>query len=482
MSTSAPAAAPVAQASYSGGQALPAVGSAAYIAAQGMAAAAAAPASPLITTSSASRANTANNVSTLNTATSNLSSGQLTKNGIIATPSSTATAQNIADAKAAGWVPATTTTTPAPAIAGGAASPAGGSSTSINGSGSGASPAGGSSTSIVDSNGNTIDTTGMDPGLVKSYTDTMTELDSQITSAKATLASASATLANDPAAAAAVANIQDSYEQQIELQQKKNAQMLGRSSMAVAAFGGLGQMSSDFLTTEQQNASDNIATITTKETSAVLAAQQAYQKGDLAAFNTASDNLTKLTQDKLSAIDKLMTASAAAVKSLQDQQKIDAANTKAQQASDIKLSTSVANSIAQTIKDEGLTDPATIKAYIDGVAQAQGITDPTILESAVTTAQGTMAKTATATANTNSEIASRNKTKTPTKTGTATYSKFTTKPTTAEITKVNAYLQSIGANQAGIDAANADETTFYKVLNAVPKTGTASSTASTYAA
>jgi len=481
MSTSAPAAAPVAQASYSGGQALPAVGSAAYTAAQGMAAAAAAPASPLITTSSASRTNTANNVSTLNTATSNLSSGQLTKNGVIATPSSTATAQNIADAKAAGWVPVTTTTP----IAGGAASPAGGSSTSINGSGSGASPAGGSSTSIVDSNGNTIDTTGMDPGLVKSYTDTMTELDSQITSAKATLASASATLANDPAASAAVANIQDSYEQQIELQKKKNAQMLGRSSMAVAAFGGLGQMSSDFLTTEQQNASDNIATITTKETSAVLAAQQAYQKGDLAAFNTASDNLTKLTQDKLSAIDKLMTASAAAVKDLQAQQKIDAANTKAQQASDIKLSTSVANSIAQTIKEEGLKDPATIKAYIDGVAQAQGITDPTILESAVTTAQGTLAKTASSIANTNSEINARNnpKPKTPAKpTGTADYSKFTVKPSTAEITKVNAYLQSIGANQAGIDAANADETTFYKVLNAVPKTGTASSTASTYAA
>lgn len=60
----------------------------------------------------------------------------------------------------------------------------------------------------------------------------------------------------------------------------------------------------------------------------------------------------------------------------------------------------------------------------------------------------------------------------------STYTSFSAKPTAASISKVNAYITAHGGNQAALDAANGDETSFYKVLNAANAEKTSSSASS----
>lgn len=54
----------------------------------------------------------------------------------------------------------------------------------------------------------------------------------------------------------------------------------------------------------------------------------------------------------------------------------------------------------------------------------------------------------------------------------STYASFTNKPTASVISKVNAYLASIGASKNDINAVNGNEIYFYKVFNSIPKTST----------
>lgn len=311
----------------------------------------------------------------------------------------------------------------------------------------------------------------IDPAVKGQFDTAMAQLDSQVSDAKATLSSALSTLQNDPAAASAISMIEAKFDQQIQIMKDKNAVFLGSQVTNAARSGSLqyaNRMESNFFSDEQGRASQNLSDLIVKETSAILSAQAAYKKGDVSAFNDASKNLDSLLKQKTDAINKLLDETDKAVKTQQAQQKIDAAAMKQQTTDNIRVSTSLGKSVASAIADNGITDPKKRAAYIAGVAQAHGITDPAILESAVIKAEQDQKAADLKTKNTNDIIANRDKTKAAKPAGKNTYANFTNKPSTADISKVNAYIQSIGGNQAAIDAANADETLFYKTLNAVP--------------
>jgi hypothetical protein len=422
---------------------------------------------PLITTSSASRTNYADNVTALNTATSNLTGSNpsvvdyLNKSGMPSDYNSRAAmakqygiegytgsaAQNtqllgiLQNGGKTDTTSKTDTTTPAK----------------------------------TDTTGGGATSTTEDPAVTKikndlsaQYADSLTALDNQVNNAKNTLSQAAAMVQNDPAEVAAINLITQKFDTQIQAMKDKNAVLLGSQMTNAARSGAMqyaNEMTSNFMSEEQDKATQRVADLITQEMSAILKAKQAYEKGDISAFNAASKALDAANKSKTDAINKLLDETDKAVKTYQAQQKIDAAAVKQQTTDNIRISTANASAIAKNIADSGITDPTKRKQYIEAMAQKLGITDPSYLESAV-------AKVELSNANTQSTINKRNQPPKPATvkpTGKNTYKTFNNKPTSADISKVNAYIQSIGGNQDAIDAANADETTFYKVLNAIPK-------------
>ena len=134
------------------------------------------------------------------------------------------------------------------------------------------------------------------------------------------------------------------------------------------------------------------------------------------ALSDATNALEKATTDKINAVSKLLTATNNQVKQQQAQAKIDAAAKKQATSNDIALSKSLGASMASQIKEQGITDPAAIKAYVNDMATKYGITNPDVLNSALVTAQAADKKADLSAANTNSEIAKRGQAP---KTGTA---------------------------------------------------------------
>lgn len=248
---------------------------------------------------------------------------------------------------------------------------------------------------------------GIDPTLVKAFNDNYAALSSQADDANQTLEAAKATAANDPALAAAISQIQSQFGVLIDAMTKKNAQVLGRAGSEVAAFGGLGSMNENFLSDEQSSALNRVADLQSKETSLILKTQMAYQANDVKAVNAASAEYQKTLQDKQKAVIDLQTKINDAVKSAQAQQKIDAANAKQQVTTDISKSTNLGKSLADEIAKSGVTDPAQIEQYIQGMASQYGISNPDILKSAVVKAQQDQQKLDTSTANTADTIANR---------------------------------------------------------------------------
>lgn len=256
---------------------------------------------------------------------------------------------------------------------------------------------------------------GTDP-LTKSMSDSIANLDSGIAQAKANMDAALATLQNDPAAAAAVAQIQAKYDQQIELMKQKNAIVLGGAKMTASRNGGLqyaNDMYSSFLSDEQDRANSRIMDLVNQETSLILKAQMAYKTGDLKALSQATAAYDKANNDKIDAINKLLTATNNQTKALQAQQKLDASTSKASLAADVSKSNNLGVAIAKNIADSGETDQGTIDSYIQEMADQYGITNTDILKNAVTKAQQQNSKDALAAKNTQSVIDKRNQVKTP---------------------------------------------------------------------
>ena len=114
-----------------------------------------------------------------------------------------------------------------------------------------------------------------------------------------------------------------------------------------------------------------------------------------------------VNQQKMTALNDLITAMNKQVTDAQAQQKIDLTSTKDQVSNDIAQSTKIAAGIAANISASGLTDPTQIQAYIAGIAAQYGISNPDILYSQVVTAGQTTAKNNASVANTQDEIANR---------------------------------------------------------------------------
>lgn len=421
-------------------------------------------ASPLISTSSASRSTTANNVASLNTAVNAAAAG--------APGSSTNGGANAQKDTATG-----TSVTPGITINTGSSQPAANTSLytyklangnevqigdpTINkdmlagatyvGGGSGKDPLATSTTDNGDSSADTSSAvSGLPPSLQALYQKNLQDLSDQQTYAKSVLDQARATLANDPAATAAVQAISDKFDILIDQMTKANNQSLGRAGSAVAAFGGLGSMSQNFLTDQMNLATQRISALTTQKQNAILSAQAAYNKQDLSAFNAAMTAYNKTISDMQNSLVDLNNAADKAITQNQAQQRIDATNAKNTVTTEISMAKNLGTSLAKNLADAGVTDPAQEQAYVEQMAQEYGISDPAILHSAVVTAQQAQAKADLAEKNTLSTIAKRNEVKAP--------SGGTTKPkvdgsfsyTTADTATYSNFLNKGGATPDGV--------------------------------
>lgn len=268
---------------------------------------------------------------------------------------------------------------------------------------SGATPSSTSTTDPYDSAVSGIS----DPGLKAQFKTQLQNLDSQISSAQQTIDSVKARSLNDPAITSIVTAIQNKFGQQIQLMQEKNRQLLGRANTSVAAFGGLGVMSQDFLNNEQSMAMDRISKLQDEEDQAIAKAQAAYLSQNYKDLNTAMTAYDQANKDKLQALQDILNASAKQVTQMQNEQKINIQEQKAALASDIQTSTKIAAGVAANLKAAGLTDPESVRQYIESLASQYGIQNPDILYSQVVSAQQNADKQGLQAENIQSEIATR---------------------------------------------------------------------------
>lgn len=283
----------------------------------------------------------------------------------------------------------------------------------------------------------------LDPTVMKQYQDSLGNLDKGIQSAKDALDSATATLQNDPAAQNAVAQIMDKYDKQIALMKDKNALLLGTYKTNAARNGTLqyaNDMYSDFMSEEQDKATTRITDLINQETQLVLKTQQAYKDGDVKALSAATKAYDEANKSKIDAIKDLLTATNNQVKSMQAQAKIDAASSKQEISDNIRVSTSIAKTIADNIAKSGVTDESKISDYIQAMADQNGITNPDILKSAVAKATQDTSKFNLSQENVQSTINKRNTTS-------------TSKPkalTTTAVIKEAGGIFTTGANAKGV--------------------------------
>lgn len=263
----------------------------------------------------------------------------------------------------------------------------------------------GDTTTSSNGNDNTSAVSGLPTNLQSIAKANLDNLDTQYDQAQSAVDAAAANLANDPALASAISTIQAQYKVLYDAMGLKNQQVLGRASSEVGAFGGLGVMSQSFLSDEMDSAQTRLSDIISKEQSAVIAAQAAYNKGDVAALNTATTQLKDAQTAKSTAVQDLLTATNNAVKTQQAQQKIEQTATNSQITNDIKNAKGVADSLAAKLTAAGITDLSSYD-YTD-IAQQLGINSPEILGAAVQAAGAAATKGTLANQNVTSEIADR---------------------------------------------------------------------------
>lgn len=415
--------------------------------------------SSVIVTSGASRNNYANNVNTLNNANNSISSGNQNGSDISNLPvPGTQKAVYGADGNLSGYTQSD------------------GSFVDISGKKttqpSSQKPTDGS-TIITNDDGSTYSLpAGVDPSVGKMLNDNIIAMNTTADNAKATMDSAAATLADDPAAVAAANNIKAQFDVLIRQMEEKNKILLGSYAKNSARTGMMqyaNEMDTNFKSEEIDKSVQRIGDLIQKESDAIMKSNAAYKAGDVKALDAATKDYQKILEDKQKAIMDLNKTINDTVKTNQAELKLKQAEAKQQITDDIRVSASVGKSMAEAIEKSGVTDEKQINEYIMKMAEANGISNPDILKSALVKEQQALDSLTLKNKNTESIIKKR---EAPKVTGTKStiYKNFTNKPTASVITKVNTYLASIGATKADIDKVNADEVSFYKVLNAVPKT------------
>lgn len=387
-------------------------------------AAAAPTTSPLIVTSGSSRANYATNVNAMNTATASMSTGAKQSYNFVDASGKVQTVQasspeeamkmapNIAPNSGVAVAPLNAPTkspdgTAAPDATGTPAKPQPtGSTTNADGS----TTNGDGTISNTDGTVTMTDGTRIAAPLKDLYTSLNDRYDQGIASAKASLSAAAATMQNDPAAAVAIQQVMAQWESQLAALKEKNKILLGGQLTNAIRGGGLqyaNEMTSDFLSSEQDAAVKRVMDMIGKETSAVLKTQESYKKGDVAGFTAASKALENAQNGKLKAVNDLLTQTDKYVK--QQQAAVKAASTAAHQQTvdDVRLSTGISASVADSIASSGITDEKQINAYIDQMASENGISNPELLRAAVVKARQANTKFDLSVKNSNSIIAKR---------------------------------------------------------------------------
>lgn len=270
-------------------------------------------------------------------------------------------------------------------------------------------PAGGYSNGTSGNSSSTSDPTSSikDPAIAAQMKTTLANIDSEVTQAQSNIDNVKARSLNDPAATAMVDQIKAKYDAQFKLLNARNTQLLGRASNANAAFGGLGEMSQNFLSEEQSKADQRVSDLQSQEDAAITKAQIAYQTQNFKDLNTAMDAYDKANKAKLDALNKLMTETDKSVKDMQAQQKLEMAQEKQAVTLDVTKSANLGNALAKQIADSGITDQSQIDSYIQSAAQEYGINNPDILRSAIEKARQTLLKTDVSAANTLDSIKNR---------------------------------------------------------------------------
>lgn len=207
----------------------------------------------------------------------------------------------------------------------------------------------------------------IDPTAKQLLQQNIDDLTSQATQAKAQVDTATATMNNDPAMTAAAAAIKAQFDQLIQQQTDANAISLGHANTSVAAFGGLGPMSQNFLNDQTSRALAKVADLKSKEDAAILASNNAYKAGDIKAFNDAMTLSNKITVDKGNAVKSLLDAAQTATQNAR-QEKIDQQNLNHQNLQDAIAQGNLAvNQGKATLADQ--------QATIDNAFKQQQITE-----------------------------------------------------------------------------------------------------------
>lgn len=290
-------------------------------------------------------------------------------------------------------------------------------------------------TTNPDGTGNTTTPDGtttptLPPEIQQQYDDALAGLDQSISDAKTVLDQARSSLNNDPAANNAIDMIMTKYDQQIEAMKAKNALLAGSYNKNGARTGMMqyaNEMYTDFMSQEQDKASQRVSNLLLLEAQEVLKAQQAYKEGNVKAFEAASKSYQSAQKDKINALNDLLTQTDKMVKQSQAEAKAAKDTSKQQITDDIRLSTALGKTVADTIANSGITDPKKVRAYVEAMAEEAGISNPDILQSSIIKAQQDADKTAVQIANTKSTIANR------TASGTGTGGKITVQSASAKL-------------------------------------------------
>lgn len=246
-----------------------------------------------------------------------------------------------------------------------------------------------------------------DPALKEHYSAALANLDTQAQQAQSNIDSIGARSMNDPAVMNAVNLIKEKYGKQIELIKARSKQAMGKSSTAVAAFGGLGQMSQDFLDDQQTKWDGEVSSAQSRMDSLIFQAQAAYQTQNFKDLQAAMDSMDKVNKEKLDALGKLLDASDKAMTREQNQQRIDLTSARDAITHDATISSKMSAGIAANIKASGITDEKQIRGYVDSIAKQYGISNPDLLYSQVVAAQQDADKNDLSAQNIQSEMTSR---------------------------------------------------------------------------
>ena len=276
----------------------------------------------------------------------------------------------------------------------------------------------GGSTTVSDNRGNiyTIPA-GVDPGIVSSMIGNINAATGDITTYQNQIASlANYDVNTDPVAVAAAKSITDSFNVLIKQMQDKNTMLMGSITANNARNGMLqygNEMDSMYKNAEFDKATQRIADLQQKELDAVNKSNQAYKDGNVKALDAATKDLqTSQTEGRNALLDLQKTINEQ-IKSNQAQAKIDAADAKTQNTQDITNSKAVAQATLDAIKSSGITDQTQIDSLLKEVADANGISNPSILQGQIATLDPQYGTAALKNANIKSTIAKRNQPKVP---------------------------------------------------------------------